>query len=828
MNAETAWFEDDRILDLELSRALRAPTSPIEIPGYADLRELARGGQGIVYTARQIGTRRTVAIKVMKDPPTIDDRARRRFEREVDLASGLRHPGIVRIYDSGKVADGRSYFVMELIDGVSIDRSDAVSEFARAGAAHRGVALSRVLRIFRGVVDAVHAAHQRGVIHRDLKPSNIRVDGEDRPHVLDFGLAKNIFTDGTEAIGSTTGGTGQFLGSLHWASPEQAFGKNDELDVRTDVYALGLILYHLVTGTMPYEVNDDPLAVLERIRNATPNPPSHHWKDIPADLDTIILRCIAKDPDRRYKNAADLDRDLELFSSGEPIEARRDSAWFTLRSAAKRYRRGLFVASAMLVVCTIALAVSIFLWRAAERARDTALIESNRSDKAMKFLIDMVRSVEPDASGQEVKMVELLDGISHRIDDEFKNDDRSRWLFRSTLAVVHERLARWDDCKKESQAAVDLGRRLFGPKAEETLVQMRRLGFMKWKTGDAAGALADLGRVRDDMRAVAGEDSLEYAHTLMALGRVKRDTGEIAEAESLFDEIVSIAQRMSPPNEELVAGAKDNLAAVAKLRGKPEDALAIEREALALYRKVLGDENTETLTALSNVIVYAMQTNRMDEAADLMKDAVPVFEKKYGPTHEDTLILRSNLAKLTQDVGRVEDATRMMEELVPIFEKSLGESSPRTLTLMGNLAAAYARARRLADAEGLQKKLLAQRRATMGDTRMETLIEQNNLANTLQTLKKLDEAEALFRDLSKKSDAVYGIDNLTSAIFRMNHAKCLMDLTRYAEAEPLLDAARSVIEKSVQPDHPNVFAVRTYLRQLYEATGRPEKAAAVP
>lgn len=309
--------------------ALSEDASPEPLPqfveGYKILSEIHHGGQGVVYQAIQKATKRTVALKVLLEGPYAPARHRLRFEREIDLAASLRHPNIVTIYDSGVTRDGRRYLAMEYIHGrplnlylheVKLDTED-------------------VLRLFAKICAAISFAHQRGVIHRDLKPGNIQVDADGEPHILDFGLAKTAGTSLTDR-GAPVTVTGEFMGTLAYASPEQTKGDPDQVDVRTDVYSLGVILYEMLTGAFPYAVIGELTDVLKNIVEVSPKKPSTVRAQIDGELDTIVLKALTKEKERRYQSADALGREVERLLQGEPIEARRDSVRYVLH---KRFRR---------------------------------------------------------------------------------------------------------------------------------------------------------------------------------------------------------------------------------------------------------------------------------------------------------------------------------------------------------------------------------------------------------------------------------------------------------------------------------------------------------
>ncbi|HQE83876.1 MAG TPA: protein kinase, partial [Candidatus Hydrogenedentes bacterium] len=293
------------------------------IPGYQIIQEIHRGGQGVVYQAIQKSTKRRVAIKVMREGPFAGPHERSRFEREVQILAALQHPHIVAVHDSG-VASGNFYFAMDYISGDALDRY----------VEQHDLSVEDALRLFAKVCEAMNAAHLRGIIHRDLKPANIRVDAEGEPHILDFGLARvglgGLTADSRPQLMTMTG---DFVGSPPWAAPEQAEGLPHLIDVRTDVYALGVILFQVLTGEFPYDVTGSILDVLERVRHAEPLRPSTLRRGIGDEVETIILKCLAKDRARRYQSAGEVARDINRYLAGEPIEAKRDSAVYVLKKA---------------------------------------------------------------------------------------------------------------------------------------------------------------------------------------------------------------------------------------------------------------------------------------------------------------------------------------------------------------------------------------------------------------------------------------------------------------------------------------------------------------
>ena len=360
---------DDAAEELEVASHLEAISRILDghqeltdvdsLDGYEIQGEIHRGGQGVVYRAAQAGTKRLVALKFMHMGPYADDAVKRRFEREVELAGSLRHPGIVRIFDSG-LASGQYFYVMDYIEG------DRLDEYV----ANKQLSTPEILNLFAGICDAVNYAHQRGVIHRDLKPSNILVDEEGQTHIIDFGLAK--LGDSTPGETQQVSFTGQVMGTLNYMSPEQASGQSDAVDNRSDVYSLAVILYRLISGRLPYELDASLSKNLLTIQDARPFP----MRGISQELATIVLKALSKEPDRRYQTAGDFGKDVNRFLRGEMVEAKRDSVLYLVTKTVQRHR----LATAVTVSFATLVFVSMFagwgLYLDAEKARYDESISS--------------------------------------------------------------------------------------------------------------------------------------------------------------------------------------------------------------------------------------------------------------------------------------------------------------------------------------------------------------------------------------------------------------------------------------------------------------------
>ena len=347
---------------------------PPHIEGYDVLREVTHGGQGVVYQAVQRSTKRKVAIKVMREGPFASKASRRRFEREIELAVSLKHPNIIAVFDSGVTGHGHAYYVMDYV------RGRPITQYVK----EKKLGLESCLALFATACDAVNHAHQKGVIHRDLKPGNILADAEGNVRILDFGLAKAL----TEPVGTVVSMTGGVVGTLPYMSPEQTRGNPDEIDTRTDVYSLGVILYEMLTGRYPYPVTGQMAEVIQQISEVPPAPLSKRWTSesgvraerrapklrpgrcpIEPDVETIVLKALSKDRDRRYDTAGELARDIRRYLQDEPILARRAGALYQFRRFARRNKP--LVGGCVAVMVALVLGIVATTWQAlvATRAR---------------------------------------------------------------------------------------------------------------------------------------------------------------------------------------------------------------------------------------------------------------------------------------------------------------------------------------------------------------------------------------------------------------------------------------------------------------------------
>ncbi|MCI0630772.1 MAG: serine/threonine-protein kinase [Phycisphaerales bacterium] len=749
----------DAMVDTALDASFTLPP-PDSFPGYQLTRQIHRGGQGVVYQALQKNTRRNVAIKVLSQGPFTEDRDRARFEREVQILARLNHPGIVTIHDSGS-ASGCYFFVMDFVPGQPLD--------IHMASVDRSV--PQTLRLFAKICHAVNAAHLKGVIHRDLKPSNILVDSSGEPRILDFGLAKSDLRDADRAVTRT----GQFIGSLPWASPEQAEGALDRIDLRTDVYSLGVILYHMLTGRFPYPVTGPLRTILDNIAHAEALRPRAIQRELEDEVQAIVLKCLNKDRDRRYQSAGELARDIDRYLAGEPIEAKRDSKWYVLSKAMRHYRWHTAIGIAFVILALSGL-VFLALWLRAETRLKLELQDVTR------FQAEMFSEFDPALLGSRLR------------EDLLREASAARRLAGTAPAQIDTEMA-------------ELERLL-------RMTNFTELGVASLYRNVLQPALEKIDRQFADQPAV-------QAHLLQTVADALLRLGLHIEAESPQKRAVDIRHRVLGPEHPDTLSSIGSMGTVLAAQGKLADAEPYFEQALQESRRVLGDDPI-TLVALTNMGGLLMDRGNPADAEPLYRQALEGRRRALGPDDPDTLMSLNNFGAALRAQGKLAEAEVQFHEALESFRRVLGDDHPSTLFPINNMGRVLQDQGRLAEAEPYRRAAVDGSRRLRGNDHPRTLVWINELGDLLRAQGKAAEAETVHREALEGLERKFGKDDWRVGQSHLGLGLALVGMERFAKAEEHLMESLRVAELDQSASAPRYLQSIEALITLYEAWHQSE------
>ena len=795
-------------------------------------REIGRGGMGVVFRAERADQTfdKQVALKLIA-PGFPDDERTRRFEAERQTLADLEHPAIARLLDGGATEEGRPYLVMELVDGVPIDRYCADHELD----------LEARLRLFRTVCEAVEHAHQSLVVHRDLKPENILVTASGDVKLLDFGIAKLLDAEAAERP-ATAG-----LMTLQYASPEQV--KGGPITTASDLYALGLVLYGLLTGTRPYDVvATAPARATELICERDPSPPSQASEARPpvplarlrGDLDAIVMKALRKERQARYPSAGALVRDLDAFLAGRPVSARHGTVLYRFEKLIRRHRWGTAATVAAVVLGTG------FTVRVVQ--------ERNRAEQAVTLLSDLIAFAEPAGRDRRAQTAQRLrfDDRTDRLASSLAGRPRLQSRLLSSVGGLYHVLGLDDQAATLLERSVSLLR----PHGDDASLaaSLDRLGEIRLDGGDFDQAEHLHREALSVRRERLGEDDLFTAESLDNLAHVLiQGGGDAAEAETLYRQALAIRRARLGNDHLLVAESANNLALALQDRGHHGDAEDLLRDALVAYRGQLGEDDPDVAMVAGNLGLLLVETGRPEEAEAFLRQALEIDRRHFGDQHAfvaqdhdnlawalqklgrydeaerayrealatrrlldgddhpSTIASVNNLASLLFDLGRYDEAAASFERVVERFGKVYGGDHPHAVQASINLALALHETGDGEAAEGLLRGALDTRQRQHGSASLATADAQSRLAAVLASRGQSAEAEPLLRDALAVARSDSGAD--PRHIARMLHdlGQLLMRTERPAEAEPLLDEAHRIRQATLGPDNRHTAGTRALL-----------------
>ncbi len=829
-------------------------------------RPLGSGGMGAVYLAVRSDDqfRQQAALKLARvgldDPDLI-----RRFRSERQILADLDHPNIARLLDGGAAEDGAPYVVMEYVDGERIDRwCDA-----------RRLGLRERLALFLRVCSAVQHAHRSLVVHRDIKPANILVTPDGTPKLLDFGIAKLLDPEGPGAGGRETRTVARFL-TPDYASPEQVRGA--PITTSADVYSLGVLLYELLTGRLPFRTTSGSPADLVRIvcetapekpsaavmrdgAAASPDPqrrgepheslhgvpfdpiaasrargttPDGLRRELQGDLDNIILMALRKEPERRYSSVEQMSEDVLRYLERRPVAARGDSWRYRAEKFVRRNRWGVAAAAAILLLL-VGLAVSM-TWLSLriaderDRAREAegrATTEAVTAGRVSEFLVELFGGVDPEeARGREVTAREILDRGAVRIRTELREQPGIQARLKETIGRVYGKLGLYDEARPLLEESLRRRIGLYGEEHPEVARAQVALGSLLTTLGEYGEAERLLVAALAERRRLPGGEPDETIRSLSMLGTLRSHQGRYDEAEACYREALALARAAHGDRHEIVADALSSVGWILDHKGQYGEAEAAYREALAMQTEILTEEHPSTAGTLGLLGALLRQVSRYEESREMHLRVLELRRRVYGEEHVTVAIALNNLASLLKEMAELEGAEARQREALAMYRKVLGEEHPLTAMALNNLANILHDKGDYEGAEAAHRKSLALHRKILGDEHPRVGDCLNNLANLLWDVGDYDAAEPIYREAVALDRKLLGDDHPYVAMDVNNLALVLRDRGDLDGALPLVEEAVAISSRAEGADSPTTALYVSSLAALYQRMGRLAEAEA--
>jgi serine/threonine protein kinase len=810
----------ERAVEASASGVLGAPT-PAEgerIGAYQITGMIGHGGMGAVYRARRVDDqfRQNVAIKVLRGGIGVSAELEARFRAERQILARLTHENIARLLDGGITSSGLPYLVMEYIEGASID---VFSEQNALGVAER-------VEMFRQVCTAVQYAHQNLIVHRDIKPANIMVTKDGTPKLLDFGIAKLLSADALDQTVPLTRPADRLM-TPEYASPEQIRG--EPVTTATDVYALGVLLYELISGRRPFRAENLTPATLERlICETVPERPSTaaasvgkaRADKIAADLDNIVLKALHKDPARRYASAGELSEDLRRYLQGFPVLARTDSWWYRTTRFIARHRMA-SAAAALFAVTTTALSIGLAL------ATRSAHQEAATANRISDFLVSLFAGFSPDRTqGRGANVRDILDRGAERIPAELAREPIEEARLLNILGTTYRELGVFDRADALLSQAQAIFTRVLGPDSREAAEAVLIRATIASDRGEFDRAGQFYQKVLTTFTKLDGPKSEKAIQATEGLGEVRRMLGDLDGAKQRYLEVIDLYTETKGPTNVRTLSAKNDLVAVLANQGDYAAAETLARENLAAEKAVLGPNHPSVPLTL-NLLAYVLgRSARFAEAEATLREGLEILRKVYGGEHPAVALSLTDLSALARELGHYAEAKRLGEEALAMSIRLSGPRSLGTANSQGQLGLTELAMGNLPRARELLQAALATR-AALGNPNNPDLGDNYDRAGLVDlAMKDLPAAHRnIARGLQIRQN-VYGADN-ENVVRSMNHmARVFADEGSYAPAEKLYRQSIAIGDAKFKDGHTITADALLGLGAVLIAEKRPEEAKA--
>ena len=808
-----------RLTAEEIDESAKKKTPPPQHVGSYRLGQLIdRGGMGEVYIGhRTEGTySQQVAIKVMRTGFNSDEHVKR-FQAERHILASLKHPNIAQLIDGGVTTDGRPYIVMEYIPG------EPITDFCDR---HR-LTVNQRLRLFRKVCNAVQTAHQRLIVHRDIKPDNILVTKKGIPKLLDFGIAKALEP---EAIDATLAQTQEEvkLSTPAYAAPEQV--KGEPITTSTDVYALGILLYELLTGMKPYDFTDlSRYEIEKRICEALPARPSYaltEFRGVSAEelktiakeissnrktdprqltrrlrgeLDDIVLMAIRKEPEHRYGSAASLGDDIFRYLNKKPVEARQDNFKYRTKKFLQRNRIVLGVSLLLAVLITGFAFREMTLRQSEEAARVKAENEAVTSEAIASFMVEFFDVAEPfSEQAMRTDTMRIREFLLHRASKLKELHDQPAVKMRALSVVgrMYYSFGAYDEARSLIEESVSIADSLYTDPDEDALETLHVLAELEMIQGDYDTAIAHYEDALKDVVHLDPPDSLLHASILNGLGDLARVQWRYEEAEAHHREALAIRQKMTGENSLLAAHSYNNLGLVLYDLGVLDESESMLTSSIAAYRTHVGDTKANVSAVLNNLgLVYAAK-KQPEAAIRVLEEALEIKRVILGDNHWRVAHGMTNLAWNVSEAGDQVRAERMLFEAYDIMVNALGEEHSNTANVLSKLGSVAFKSGKLEEAEGHLSTALEIQRETLPADHIQTASTMHQLGLVLVESDRLREAKPYFEQALAIQKRKFTLDNDRAIQILMDWADLAKQLNTFDEIEPHLRQAAEVMQET--------------------------------